>query len=186
LKHLTTAKPVQKDDDVESEVAPRTLPNWCQYPLPKLIGGGQLTYGQKDVANSFTSLPLLRKLFPNPLEPLLPAALLKNKGEMSLAQRKQHTEKAGTEWFSTGELDLMLSILACDGRYEDAAFIMPVSFSNILKDGVFAHARYKALLKLEKDNASMDEEEREDMIVEMLGENSEKIQKLQEQQQNMF
>ena len=115
LKHLTTAKLVQKDDEMESEVAPRTLPNWCQYPPPKLIGGGQLTYGQKDVANLFTSLPLLRKLFPNPLEPLLPAALLKNKGEMSLAQRKQHTEKAGTEWFSTGELVLMLYILACDG-----------------------------------------------------------------------
>jgi hypothetical protein len=119
------------------------------------------------------------------LEPLLPAALLKNIGEMSLAQRKQHPpEKAGTEWFLTGELDLMLSILVCDGRYEDAAFILPVSFSNILKDGVFAHARYKALLKLERDNASMDEKEREDMILEMLGANSEKIQKLQEQQQN--
>ncbi len=130
------------------------------------------------------SLPLLQKLFPNPLEPLLPAASLKNKGEMTLAQRKQHTEKAGSEWFSTGELDLMLSIFACDGRYEDAVFILPVSVSNILKDGVFAHAQYKALLKLEKDNASMDKKEREDMIVEMFGANLEKIQKLQEQQQN--
>ena len=111
LKHLTTAKPVQKDDDVESTVAPRTPPNWCQYPPPKLIGGGQLTYGQ----NLFTSLLLLRNLFPNPLEPLLPAASLKNNGGMTLAQRKQHTEKAGTEWFSTGELVLMLYILACDG-----------------------------------------------------------------------
>jgi len=115
LKHLTTAKPVQKDDDVESTVAPRTPPNWCQYPPPKLIGGGQLTYGQEDVAQLFASLHYCKKLLPNPLEPLLPAASLKDKGEMTLAQRKQHTEKAGTEWFSTGELVLMLYILACDG-----------------------------------------------------------------------
>jgi hypothetical protein len=40
LKHFTTAKPVQEDDDVESAVAPRMLPYWCQYPPPKLIGGG--------------------------------------------------------------------------------------------------------------------------------------------------
>jgi hypothetical protein len=141
-------------------------------------------YGQKDATSLYTSLPLLRKLFPNPLEPLLPAASLKDKGEMTLAQRKQHTEMAGTKWFLRGELDLMISILACDGRYEDAAFILPVSSSNILKDGVRAHARYKALLKLEKDYASMDKKEHEDLIVEMLGAKSKEIQKLQEQQQN--
>ncbi len=78
----------------------------------------------------------------------------------------------------------MLSILACDGWYEEAAFILPVSFSNILKDGVCAHAQYKALLKLEKVNASMDKKERQDLIVEMLGANLKEIQKLQEQQQN--
>jgi hypothetical protein len=38
LKHLTTAKAFQKDDDVELAVAPRTLPNWCHYPPPKVIG----------------------------------------------------------------------------------------------------------------------------------------------------
>ena len=38
LKHLTTTKAFQKDDDVESAVAPRTLPNWCQYRFKKLIG----------------------------------------------------------------------------------------------------------------------------------------------------
>ncbi len=61
----------------------------------------------------------------------------------------------------------MLSILACDGRYKDAAFILPVSFSNILKDGVCPHAWYKELLKLEKDYVSMDKKEREDLTVEM-------------------
>ncbi len=77
------------------------------------------------MANLFTLLPLLQKLFPNPLEPLLPAASLKNKGKKSLAQRKQHTEKAGTEWFSTGELDLMLSILASDVQEDSFSSLLP-------------------------------------------------------------
>ena len=40
LKHLTTKKAFQKDDDVGSAVASRTLPNWCQYRPKKLTGGG--------------------------------------------------------------------------------------------------------------------------------------------------
>jgi hypothetical protein len=52
------------------------------------------------------------------------------------------------------------------------------------QDGVRAHARYKELLKLEKDYVSMDKKESEDLTVEMLGANLKEIQKLQEQQQN--
>jgi hypothetical protein len=39
VKHLNARKPTTKDD-VESALAPRVLPNWCQYPPLKLIGGG--------------------------------------------------------------------------------------------------------------------------------------------------
>jgi hypothetical protein len=39
---------------------------------------------------------------------------------------------------------LMLSILSLDGRYEDAAFILPVHSSNTIKSGFSAHARLKA------------------------------------------
>ena len=81
---------------------------------------------------------------------------------------------------------MILSLLACAGRYKDAALILPVSFRNILKDGVCAHARYKALLKLGKDDALTDKKKLEDLIVEMLGANSKEIQKLEEQQQNYY
>ena len=72
----------------------------------------------------------MRKLFPGSLDPLLPADLLKRKGEITLARRKQHSKDKGTKWLSTGEVNLMLSILLCDGRYEDAALILPVYSGN--------------------------------------------------------
>jgi hypothetical protein len=64
LKHLTTAKPSddkKMDSGAGMHVALRVLPNWCQYPPPRLIGGGQLVYKQKDAESLFSSLPLMRK-----------------------------------------------------------------------------------------------------------------------------
>jgi hypothetical protein len=69
------------------------------------------------------------------LDPLLPADSLKLKGEMALACRKQHSKDKGTKWLSTGEVHLMILILLCDGRYEDAAFTLPVHSGNTLKLG---------------------------------------------------
>jgi hypothetical protein len=97
------------------------------------VGFVQLVYEKKDVKNLFVSLPLMQKLFPGPLDPLLPADSAKLKGEMTLACRKQHSKDKGTKRLSTGEVNLMLSILLCDGRYEDAAFILPVHSGNSLK-----------------------------------------------------
>ncbi len=84
-------------------------------------------YDQKNADSLFTSLPLLRQLLPLPFEQLLPAGALKLKGEMTLQQREEHAKSEGTKWLSTGELDLMLSILLCDERYEDAAYIHPTT-----------------------------------------------------------
>ena len=91
----------------------------------------------------------------------------------------------GFEWFETGEIDLMLSILLCDGRYEDAAFILPVKFSTTLKIGCRAHEQYKAMLQLEKDNASMDEKDCKALIKQLLGKESNEIRDFQERQQNI-
>ena len=114
----------------------------------------------------------------------MPADTLKLKGEMTLARRKQHTEANGTKWFSTGEVDLMLSILFCDGRYEDAAFVLPVHASNTIKSGFAAHARLKALLQLEKDNAEMDQTELSELILKFLKADSSKVIKDQQVQQD--
>ena len=187
LKHLTKPKPAKetKDGGSATDVTLKGYPLWCQYPPQRLLGGGRLMYEQKDANNLFTSLPLLRKLFPLPLEPLLPADSLHLTGEMLLSHRIKHTEMQGFEWFETGEIDLMLSILLCDGRYEDAAFILPVKFSTTLKIGCRAHEQYKAMLQLEKDNASMDEKEREALIKQLLGKESNEIRDFQERQQNI-
>jgi hypothetical protein len=115
---------------------------------------------------------------------LLPADTLKLKGEMTLARRKQHTEANGTKWFSTREIDLMLSILSCDGRYEDVAFMLPVHASNTIKSGFAAHARLKALLQLEKDNAEMDQTELSELIFKFLKADSSKVIKDQQVQQD--
>ncbi|KAI2499609.1 hypothetical protein MHU86_14904 [Fragilaria crotonensis] len=157
---------------------------WCQYPPPLLIGGGRFVYDRKDADNLFMSLPLLRKLLPGPLDPLLPANSLFLKGEMTLVRRKQHSESEGTQWFSSGEINLMLSILTCDGRYEDATFILSVYFGSVLKKGFAAHASYKALLQLEKDNASMDEKELEALVQKILGTGSKQIKRTQQVQQD--
>ncbi len=90
LKHVTSIKANSKKAEQEASegktLAPRTTPSWCQYPPPKLKGGGRLMYDQKDADGLFTSLPLLRQLLPFPLERILPAGALKLKGEMSLQQ----------------------------------------------------------------------------------------------------
>jgi hypothetical protein len=54
---------------------------------------------------------------------------------MTLKRREEHTKSDGTKWISTGELDLMLSILLCNGRYEDAAFILPTKSGHALQLG---------------------------------------------------
>ncbi|KAI2501078.1 hypothetical protein MHU86_13369 [Fragilaria crotonensis] len=174
----------KEDDEDTVNVEPRTQPFWCQYPPPLLIGGGRFVYDRKDADNLFMSLPLLRKLLPGPLEPLLPANSLFLKGEMTLVRRKQHSESEGTQWFSSGEINLMLSILTCDGRYEDATFILSVYFGSVLKKGFAAHASYKALLQLEKDNASMDEKELEALVQKILGTGSKQIKRTQQVQQD--
>ncbi len=73
-------------------------------------------HDQKDADSLFASLPLLHQLLPQPFEQLLPAGSLKLKVEMSLKQQEEYTKSEGTKWLSSGELDLMLSILLCNGR----------------------------------------------------------------------
>ena len=77
------------------------------------------------------------------------------KGEMSFLNRLEHSEKAGKKWMGSGEIDLMLSILACDGRYEDVAFILPVTRSVTLRDACEAYLVHQKLEALIKENEQM-------------------------------
>jgi hypothetical protein len=189
LKHVTSAKANSKQAEQEASegktLAPRTMPNWCQYPPPKLKGGGRLVYDQKDADSLFTSLPLLRQLLPLPFEQLLPAGALELKGEMSLQQREEHTKSEETKWLSTGELDLMLSILLCDGRYEDATYILPTSDGQALRLGFEALKTLKPMLQLTADNESvLDKANLEKLIKDTLRIDSTTIKKNQQMTQN--
>jgi hypothetical protein len=187
LKHVKGEKKKEKAPDAKpsTKVAERGDPMWCQYPPPRLAGGsGRLVYDQKDADSLFASLPLLRKLFPSPLQQLLPAAALRHKGEMTLENRVKHTEDQGMKWMATGELDLMLSILTCDGRYEDAAFILPVNTCEALRLGFGAFYRYTARLRLKKANETMDPQKLEKLIKKKFKESSDNIQSENRRQYN--
>jgi hypothetical protein len=112
-------------------------------------------YDQKDADSLFASLPLLRQLLPLPMEQLLPAGALKLKVEMSLQQQEEHSKSEGTKWLSSGELDLMPSILLCNGRYEDAAYLLPIKAGQAMRLGFEAHKTLKAMVELKADNESI-------------------------------
>ncbi len=188
LKHVSSAKAISNKttgDESESKImAPRTTPYWCQYPPPQLKGGEQLVYDQKDADGLLASL-LLCQLLPLPFEQLLPAGALTLKGEKTLKRREEHTKSGGTKWISTGELDLMLSILLCDGSYEDAAFILPTKFGHALQLGFDALKTLKAMLQLKADDASaLDETDMENLIQKTLLVDSDTIKKNQQMNQN--
>jgi hypothetical protein len=97
---------------------------WFRYPAPRLQDGKRMEYLPKDFHDTFLGLPLLQNLLPNKREfsTLLPAASLPIKGEISLLNCIEHSKAKGTKWMASGEMDLMLSILSSDGRYEDLAY----------------------------------------------------------------
>jgi hypothetical protein len=135
-------------------------------------------YDQKDDDSLFASLPLLRQLVPLPFEQLLPAAAHKLKGEMSLQQQEKHIKSEGSKWLLTGELDLMLFILLCDGRYEDAAYIHPTTDGHELKT-------LKSMLQLKADNESvLDKTSLEKRIKDTLRFDSATIKNNQQMNQN--
>jgi hypothetical protein len=55
---------------------------------------------------------------------------------MTLQQQEELTKSEGTKWLSNGELNLMLSIFLCNGRYEDAAYILPTTDGQALRLGI--------------------------------------------------
>ncbi len=89
--------------------------------------------------------------------------------------------KAFIEMSSIPRLQCFLS---CDGRYEDAAFILPLIDSNTLRDGFSAHARLRSLLEFQKENEFMDEEQRDAMIFNLLNADAKTVHSKQQQQQH--
>ena len=73
----------------------------------------------------FKQLPILQTIFPIAYmqSPIL-ATSLDAKGDMTIKSRLEHSEKKGTKWFKSSEMDLMLSLLLADGRYQGKSFVV--------------------------------------------------------------
>ena len=122
---------------------------WCTHPPPRMEPTPvRLRFLLKDLTDAFVSFPLLRELYPEKPDRtfLLPAESLPVKGEVSFLTRIKHTEQMGKKWLATGEMDFMLSILSSDGRYEDIAFILPLSYSEDVRIACEAYCKHQAML----------------------------------------
>jgi hypothetical protein len=96
---------------------------------------------------------------------LLPASSLPIKGEISLINRIEHSKSKGTKWMASGEMDLMLSILSSDGRYEDLAYILPYTDSATVRTCYAKHRSYQDLVNLMNENQHITPDELDELIV---------------------
>jgi hypothetical protein len=61
-------------------------------------------------------------------------------GETLSSIRIQHTAKT---YMGTGEIEMMLALLLNDGRYDDAVFVVPLSYRECIFVAAKAHAEYE-------------------------------------------
>ena len=120
--HLRPGGLRHHEEEIDLELEAQKSVFWFQYPAPRLRDGKRMEYLPKDFHDAFLGLPLLQNLLPkkSKFTTLLPPASLPIKGEISLLNRIEHSKAKGTKWMAIGgEMDLMLSILSSDGRYEE-------------------------------------------------------------------
>ena len=115
----------------ESPVRAMNLEIWCQYP-PGTMNGVRYDFRIEVMRKVMEKLPLIQQLLPPPYQTVIPRTTSFVRGEMLLFNRSEHTKKAGEGWMATSEIDLMISILMFDGRYQNSCFVMPCGFCDTL------------------------------------------------------
>ena len=117
---------------------------WCRYPLPtkqQTSKCARLT--DADVSSVFESSRLLQRLLPQPLRrPLLFPKALCCRQEMTSIQRLAHTAETYMRR-STGEMEMMLALLLCDGRYDNEVSIVPFSYISAISEAAAVHAKFE-------------------------------------------
>jgi hypothetical protein len=141
---------------------------WFRYPAARLKDGRRMAYLPKDFHDAFLGLPLLQSLRPKKSEftTLLTTVLLPIKGEISLLKGIEHSRAKGTKWMASGEMDLMLPILSCDGHYEDLAYILPYTLSATVCTCYQKHRAYEKVVNLMNNNKELAPDELDKLIVE--------------------
>ena len=82
------------------------------------------------------------------------ATSLDAKGDMTIKSRLEHSENNCTKWFKSSEIDLMLSLLLSDGRYEGKCFVVSSFLTQKISIAFAAFVKYKQLLQKQKLNKS--------------------------------
>ena len=107
-------------------------------------------YANKLLTQWFDDLPLLRQLIPPTYSDSPPLSRLLVRGEITFESRVEHSKDKGSKWLSTGEIDLLMSTIAWDGRYDDYCYILSCS------DMMYVQLAFEAYSKYTKAKQSYD------------------------------
>ena len=101
---------------------------WCNFP--SRVGRAShrdakvlLTMG--DLHSAYDGLALLDELLPPPMEVLLHPSKMRLRGDLLSIDRFSHSASGGKTWMLTCELEMMLSLIMRDGRYDSSVTIIP-------------------------------------------------------------
>ena len=101
---------------------------FCEYP-PRSTS--DVLYSNEDFAKFFKQLPLMGTLQPWKSDlPLAPRGANPLRGHMDCSRRAQHDD---TTWMSSGELELFMSLLLRDRRYDKDITILPVGMGTYIQ-----------------------------------------------------
>jgi hypothetical protein len=127
---------------------------WCRYPpstfvLNNAIASALLT--NADLEEAYAGLEFLNNLLPPPLGLLLSPNEMRGSGEIVSHERLHHSKSGGRTWMSTGELQMMTSLLMKDGRYEASATILSFPDMQLIQACFELLQRHLSAKKYEKD-----------------------------------
>ena len=128
---------------------------WCEYPPPKL-NGHVMQVADDFLKKKLKQFPYMKWLLPSPYECILPHSGCYLKGGMLLVNRVQHSIMKGQKWLASPEIDLMLSTLLMDGRYQDFAFVVSAYDSNSIKLAFEAYVHYMGALDLVQQKGNLE------------------------------
>ena len=120
---------------------------WVEYPP---LNG--IMYNESDFDTAMKDLHVLSEFLPKqdfPPVHLLPRASMKIHGCLKTVQREEHLKSSKT-WFASSEMDLMLSILLRDGRYDSSVSVISLSTSCLISEAMKAHCEYDKIMAFYK------------------------------------
>ena len=129
---------------------------WCQYPS-NLVNGKRYEYDSSTIRGWFKELPLITDLLPPPHDFTLPSSTIGMSGKLSIARRVLMSTPTcrggppGDQWFMNYEIDLMLTTLLWDGRYQDACTVCSSTDTQVIESAYDALRHYREAYQMYAD-----------------------------------